>query len=386
MRRYSKPRRWLASLALAALLTFAGALGLVAADGASEAERMRVMVEALSRLNREQIEATPKLKEALDRALKATLGTADFVRLVRALELSGHTKELFDVAKSEAPPDVVVEALRWIFATAGEAEVRNRLSSENGVGLQRLVEGMGNSLDRRAVPHLGEVLKHRDREEASRRSAIHALARTQDGATLLLDLARGGALPEDLRRLTAIELGNVRWSAIKSEAAKVFPPAATRDAGRLPPVSELLKRTGDAVNGAAVFRRDTEGCIKCHQVRGEGVDFGPRLSEIGSKLAKDAIYAAILEPSAGISLGFEAWLMGLKNGDEIYGLLVGETDDEIVMKAQGGVVTRHKKAEVASRERQKSSIMPEGLAAAMTIQELVDLVEYLSGLRTADKP
>ena len=105
------------------------------------------------------------------------------------------------------------------------------------------------------------------------------------------------------------------------------------------------------------------------------------MSEIGTKLGKDALYEAILEPSSGVSFGFEAWSFTLKNGDEAYGLLASETADEVAVKAVGGIVTRLKKSEIESRQQSKLSIMPAGLQAAMTTQELIDLVEYLSTLK-----
>jgi hypothetical protein len=41
-----------------------------------------------------------------------------------------------------------------------------------------------------------------------------------------------------------------------------------------------------------------------------------------------------------------------------------------------------KKSDVAKREKMKVSLMPEGLHLAMSEKELVDLVEFLSSLRT----
>jgi putative heme-binding domain-containing protein len=116
-------------------------------------------------------------------------------------------------------------------------------------------------------------------------------------------------------------------------------------------------------------------------VKGQGVDFGPDLSEIGTKLGKDAIFEAILDPSAGISFGYEAFQLQLKSGDEAFGLLASETADEIAIKAVGGIVTRYKKSEVAKREQMKLSIMPAGLQQNMSAQELVDLIEYLASLK-----
>ena len=143
---------------------------------------------------------------------------------------------------------------------------------------------------------------------------------------------------------------------------------------------------GDPAKGAALFRKETIGCFKCHQVNGEGTDFGPALSEIGTKLGKDALYESILDPSAGISFGYEAWQLNLKNGEEAYGLISSETADEISLKTLGGIVTRYKKSDVLSRAKQKLSIMPAGLQQAMSTQDLIDLVEYLSTLRKTTTP
>src|SRR5262249_23967474 len=142
------------------------------------------------------------------------------------------------------------------------------------------------------------------------------------------------------------ELNRARWPQIKAEAAKLLPLPQGRDAQPLPPLAELLKKKGDAGNGAKVFSSATAGCAQCHQVHKQGGEVGPNLSEIGSKLGRDALYEAILEPSAGISFGYEAWQIQLKSGDDAFGLIASETADELALKDSKGIVTRYKKADV----------------------------------------
>ena len=142
-----------------------------------------------------------------------------------------------------------------------------------------------------------------------------------------------------------------------------------------------MNRKGDAVAGERVFNSAMVGCANCHRINGQGTDFGPDLSEIGTKLGKDALYESILDPSAGISFGYEAFQLQLKSGDEAYGLMASETADEIAIKAVGGIVTRYKKSDVVKKEQMKLSIMPAGLQQTMSTQDLVDLVEYLSSLK-----
>ena len=73
----------------------------------------------------------------------------------------------------------------------------------------------------------------------------------------------------------------------------------------------------------------------------------------------------------------------MKNGDEIFGLIASETNDELAVKTQNGITTKYKKSEIAKRQKQPLSIMPAGLQLTMSTQDLVDLVEYLSSLKKA---
>ena len=88
-----------------------------------------------------------------------------------------------------------------------------------------------------------------------------------------------------------------------------------------------------------------------------------------------------MDPSAGISFGFEAWEIQLKNGDEVSGIIASETEDEIVLKTAAGATSRQKRADIAKREKQKLSLMPAGLQQNMTTQEFADLLEYLASLK-----
>lgn len=345
-------------------------------------ERVPTVIESLTRLGPEKVEANPKLKEALERVLEATRGTPQFVELVRDFKVQDRDPELLEIAVGNPNNSTGVQAARLLLAHHRLDLLKGALAGSNAV---QVAEALGNTAEKEIVPLLEPVVVDTSRDVALRRQTVLALAQVQDGAGFLLRLAREQKLPEDLKLVATSELNRARWANVKAEAAAILPPPQGQDARPLPPISELMKMPGDAARGAAVFRRDTAGCVKCHQVNGEGVDFGPNLSEIGAKLGKDALFQAILDPSAGISFGFEAWQIELKSGDETYGLIVSETADEIALKTPGNIVTRYKKSDIASREQQKLSIMPAGLQQTISTQDLVDLVEYLSSLKKASK-
>ena len=125
-------------------------------------------------------------------------------------------------------------------------------------------------------------------------------------------------------------------------------------------------------------------CQTFRIVKGEGTDFGPALSEIGDKLPKEAIYEAIIHPNAGISFGYEGYILEMKDGSRAVGIIASETEDEISLKMPEGVAVNYDKAEVVSKTQMENSLMPPNLDKVMSEQELVDLVEYLTSLKKKD--
>jgi putative heme-binding domain-containing protein len=105
---------------------------------------------------------------------------------------------------------------------------------------------------------------------------------------------------------------------------------------------------------------------------------GPPLTVIGSKLNKGQLYEAILYPSASILMHYETWVVKTRSGDVASGLLVEDTPDHITLKDSDGKYHDIPTGDIAKKVMQKVSLMPEGLSEAMTKQDLINLVEFLS--------
>jgi putative heme-binding domain-containing protein len=375
--------RFLPRLKWSALVVAFGALSFSLAAADAEADRIALAVEALTRLEGVDLNANATLKERVLKVLDKTRGTPGFVKLVQHFQLKGQNAGLLEVAAAQPASESGVEAMRLVLASGDTALVQEALDGTNTTVAIKITEALGNTSDKQSAKLLLPVVTDSKRDASLRKQSVRSLAKTSDGANELLQLAKTWKLADDLRFTASTELHAVRWSEIKTEAARVLPPAQGRNAAPLPPISELVKMKGDSAAGAPIFTNAVPGCASCHVVNGRGTELGPNLSEIGTKLGRDALFEAILDPSAGISFGFEAWSFTLKNGDEVYGLIGSETADEVAVKAVGGIITRLKKSEIASRQQSKLSIMPAGLQAAMTAQELADLVEYLVSLKKA---
>ena len=195
----------------------------------------------------------------------------------------------------------------------------------------------------------------------------------------MIKLAEQGGLADDLHFVAAGAIARSPDQGLRNAAKGKFRVPAAAGAEKLPPVAELIAMKGNAANGKPVYTK--AACITCHKVKGEGIDFGPALTEIGNKLSVEAMYESILFPNAGISHGFHGLAIKTKQGGIFSGYSTGETEAELTLRLPGGVQQAIKKSDITSREEMEISLMPPGLAGAMTEQELIDLVAYLQSLK-----
>jgi putative heme-binding domain-containing protein len=311
------------------------AIGLFPLTRAAEPDKAAIAVEALSRLKGIDLEANPAVKTAVMRVVETTKGTPQFVELVRDFKIKDQENALLDFAMTHPGDSAAAEAMRLILAGQNVSLLDRALQGPQSA---KVVEPLGNTGEKQIVPLLVPLITAKARDLEARQRAVHALAQIQEGAAALLELAKQQKLPDDLKLIASSELNSVRWPNLKAEAAQLLPLPQSQNSEPLPPVSELTKRKGDPAHGEQVFFSAQVGCGNCHQAGSKGVDFGPKLSEIGTKLGKDALYVSILDPNAGVSFGYETWQVELKSGDEAYGLLASETEEEIAIKAPGGIV------------------------------------------------
>jgi putative heme-binding domain-containing protein len=167
---------------------------------------------------------------------------------------------------------------------------------------------------------------------------------------------------------------------LKAEIDALFPPPPARNDKPLPPLAVLLKSKGDATRGKEAFNGLAK-CNTCHVVNGAGKEVGPNLSEIGSKLSREAFFESILFPSAGISHNYETWTAATVDGNVITGIKVSETPTELVLRGSDSISRTLKKSEIDGLKKQPISLMPADLQKTMTAEELIDVVEYVQTLK-----
>jgi putative membrane-bound dehydrogenase-like protein len=348
--------------------------------GGAHPDQEEITSVVVSQLDARAMAASPSLQDAVERRLRAARGTPEFVELVERYEMRDRVGELMQLALDDPQSPVAVQAARLVLRWEGVDRFRRLLDDGDPDAGWRALTVLGRAGGGAVEKLLEEVALDRSRPLAVRHAAIRFWGSTWSGGPAVLRLVEQGRLPDDLRQTAAeVLFGSFRRNVREGAAKHLQPPAATTAEGRaLAPVDELVLRDGEAQRGRVVF---AAVCGSCHVAGEQGREFGPALSEIGDKLSRQALYTSILHPSAGISFGYEGDVLQLRDGSEAVGIVASETADELVLRRPGGVATTYRKSEVAGRTRLESSLMPHGLASAMTEQQLVDLVEYLGTLK-----
>ena len=176
---------------------------------------------------------------------------------------------------------------------------------------------------------------------------------------------------------------------LQREAARVLrlsgqrpmPPEEKPPADNLADWVELLSETGDAEAGRRLFFSGVGGrCGVCHQHSGRGGRIGPDLTRIAHSSTRERIIASILQPSQEIAPHYQPWLLVTRDGKTHTGLRLpkpGDDGTELYVDAEGEEFIL-KSDEIEFREAASTSIMPEGLQKTVSIDDLRDLMAFLT--------
>jgi putative heme-binding domain-containing protein len=141
-----------------------------------------------------------------------------------------------------------------------------------------------------------------------------------------------------------------------------------------------VKTSGDATRGSVVFASTLTNCIACHSIAKKGGVIGPELDAVGRGVPMELLIEAVTWPNRQIKEGYLATNVAMKDGRRLQGYKVAELGGELQLRDfLGGRTHTLKAADIATRT-DAGSLMPEGLVALMTRDELRDLIAYLATL------
>src|SRR6185295_19129782 len=118
-----------------------------------------------------------------------------------------------------------------------------------------------------------------------------------------------------------------------------------------------------------------------HAVQAQGGRVGPDLSKIaGIRTGRDLLESVVF-PSASFARGYEPYLIRTKDGAILDGLIARETADAIYLFTADRTEKRVARASIDVLQQGRTSIMPQGLDAALARDELRDLLAFLRSLK-----
>ncbi len=367
---------------LAFLLLFLPILAVAQDESDDDVQRAKDerTIQVLSRLSSYDLDAKPKVKAVVLRHLKRIKGTSEFLEIVEKFKVKEVSADLVLMAAEKPAESIGVNSARLLVKfdqvpkLADQSVFKDESTAQNFVLALSKVGGNKVTELMKALVGDGKVTI------TSQTHAVQAIGKSKGGQGWLLEKVKDGELDERLNFPLANILLSSSDPSIQNEAKKFLALPETADSKPLPALKELVAMKGKIKLGKKAF--ETKGtCAKCHQVNGAGKNVGPDLSEIGSKLSREAMFVSILNPSEGISHNYESYLIETIDGITESGLLVSKTDKETVLKNSEGIVRKFPQEDIVDFVKEKKSIMPNGLQKELTAEELVSLVDYLQTLK-----
>ncbi len=125
---------------------------------------------------------------------------------------------------------------------------------------------------------------------------------------------------------------------------------------------------GNKIKGQQIFYKNTTAqCLRCHAIKGAGGEVGPALDGIGTQLNRTDLLLSLVAPNARIAPGYGTVILTLKDGKELAGTLMKETEHQLHIKIGNKPIQTVEKSSIQEREN-----LPSGM---FDIGEILDKVQ-----------
>lgn len=170
-------------------------------------------------------------------------------------------------------------------------------------------------------------------------------------------------------------------ASVRELAIKLFGESAPR------PRQEVIAKyraalliKGDAMRGTSVFET---ACATCHRLGQLGKDVGPNLATI-RQWNSDQILINILDPNREVAPNFLSYSVETKDGRTFDGLIAEESAASLTLKRAEGVTETVLRRDLAQLSGSGLSLMPDGLESAVSVEQMADLIAFLTAPSVVD--
>ena len=210
---------------------------------------------------------------------------------------------------------------------------------------------------------------------ALKRDLVTILTASATTALPLFKRMEAGEFPTawvDVEKRWAYQRGKGEMAEL---AKKLFGEASSDRAAVVQDYMAATTMKGDAKRGQEVFATI---CITCHKHGEMGVDVGPPLSDVKVK-PPEGLLSDILDPNRMFEARWSAYQIDTKDGRSLSGLIQSETSDSVVLAMMGGAKETLSRDAIKEMKSLDRTLMPVGLEAAITKEQMADLLAFLLG-------
>jgi len=350
-------------------------LNLLTTTGINKSE---IIKTAVPQFRASDLPYSTTLKKELYDRISNVKGSKEYVELVNKFRLTDQNEEIYNQIITNVDTKYANDAMKVLVGINGFGYVKNLLVTKPTDEKIKLLDAMVYTESTEIFNFKTDVILDEKQDIDVRKAAIRSFSWGWDGQDVLLQMIKDKKFPKSLEPAAANLFIIADRSFIREEASKYIKIQSPYADKPMPVITELTKQKGDMVSGLKVYNKY---CLSCHALNGKGINFGPGLSEIGSKFGKDGLYLSILLPDAGVSFGYEGYIVKLKAGGGGAGIITSQTETDLELKMMGGIINKMKQSDILEKKKMDRSLMPGTLYASMSDQQLIDLVEYLSTLK-----
>ena len=335
--------------------------------------------------------------EEMQRVLKTSAANNDVVfgigdglkrsgKSLRRAEWDAETRDAIDqllsqatrtASNAQAAPGARVAAIRLLTHDTfdrASATLDGLLESKQPQEVQRAAV---NVIGGFSQPETASILLARWRTSAPaiRSEIVIAMLNGRNRVLPLLQAIENGVIPANqipfARRATLLRSAD---SQVKELAAKIFGGASPGPRKEVvAKYQNALSIKGDAARGQKVFEMS---CATCHRAGDLGKDVGPNLATV-RQWSPEQLLINILDPNREVAPNFIGYTVETKDGRTLDGLIADESAASLTLKRAEGVTETVLRRDIAQLSGSGLSLMPEGLEAAISVEQMADLIAFL---------
>jgi putative heme-binding domain-containing protein len=237
------------------------------------------------------------------------------------------------------------------------------------------------ALSQHARPEVAELLlaPWGGYSPAVRREVVEALfARPDRLPQLLTALEEKKVVANQLEPLRVGQLRKHPNAKIRERALRLL--AGQAEPQRRKVVADYraaLDLAADAVRGRAVFKKN---CSTCHRLENEGFEVGPDLLSALRNKSAEQLLDDILDPSKEVDPRYLNYQVVTKKGQTFSGMIAADTAASVTLRRGEKAEDVILRSQIDDIQATDKSVMPEGLEAQLSKQDVADLIAYLRGV------